>query len=100
ISALLLPNFWAYYSSFSLSTLRPVFLFGAVVGIGIINSGITQRLLGLSMGLGIAFGINVDSVNFVDATDDGQFLYLSSFLYFLLLPLLFVILLFFFFFFF
>ena len=28
ISALLLPNFWAYYSSFSLSTLLPVFLFG------------------------------------------------------------------------
>lgn len=25
ISALLLPNFWAYYSSFSLSTLLPVF---------------------------------------------------------------------------
>ena len=28
ISALLLPDFWAYYSSFSLSTLLPVFLFG------------------------------------------------------------------------
>ncbi len=32
ISALLLPNFWAYYSSFSLSTLLPVFLFGAMWG--------------------------------------------------------------------
>ncbi|HCB24788.1 MAG TPA: rhamnose/proton symporter RhaT, partial [Citrobacter freundii] len=27
ISAMLLPNFWAYFSSFSLSTLAPVFLF-------------------------------------------------------------------------
>lgn len=32
ISALLLPNFWAYYSSFSLSTRLPVFLFGAMWG--------------------------------------------------------------------
>ncbi|EEV6036592.1 rhamnose/proton symporter RhaT [Escherichia coli] len=46
ISALLLPNFWAYYSSFSLSTLLPVFLFGAMWGIGNINYGLTMRYLG------------------------------------------------------
>ena len=40
ISALLLPDFWAYYSSFSLSTLLPVFLFGAMWGIGNINYGL------------------------------------------------------------
>lgn len=50
ISALLLPNFWAYYSSFSLSTLLPVFLFGAMWGIGNINYGLTMRYLGMSMG--------------------------------------------------
>ena len=53
ISALLLPNFWAYYSSFSLSTLLPVFLFGAMWGIGNINYGLTMRYLGMSMGIGI-----------------------------------------------
>ncbi len=30
ISATLLPDFWAYYRSFSASTLLPVFLFGAM----------------------------------------------------------------------
>ncbi|ELT9929009.1 rhamnose/proton symporter RhaT [Escherichia coli] len=59
ISALLLPDFWAYYSSFSLSTLLPVFLFGAMWGIGNINYGLTMRYLGLSMGIGIAIGITL-----------------------------------------
>ncbi|XNM77143.1 L-rhamnose/proton symporter RhaT [Escherichia coli] len=51
ISALLLPNFWAYYSSFSLSTLLPVFLFGAMWGNGNINYGLTMRYIGMSMGM-------------------------------------------------
>ncbi|EOW3048052.1 L-rhamnose/proton symporter RhaT [Escherichia coli] len=59
ISALLLPDFWAYYSSFSLSTLLPVFLFGAMWGIGNINYGLTMRYLGMSMGIGIAIGITL-----------------------------------------
>lgn len=33
VSAILLPDFWAYYSSFSASTLLPVFLFGAMWGL-------------------------------------------------------------------
>ena len=45
ISALLLPNFCAYYCSFSLSTLLPVFLFGAMWGIGNINYGLTLSLI-------------------------------------------------------
>lgn len=59
ISALLLPNFWAYYGSFSASTLMPVFLFGAMWGIGNINYGLTMRYLGMSMGIGIAIGITL-----------------------------------------
>lgn len=59
ISAMLLPDFWAYYSSFSLSTLLPVFLFGAMWGIGNINYGLTMRYLGMSMGIGIAIGITL-----------------------------------------
>ncbi|WP_256935447.1 L-rhamnose/proton symporter RhaT, partial [Citrobacter braakii] len=32
----------------------PVFLFGAMWGIGNINYGLTMRYLGMSMGIGIA----------------------------------------------
>ncbi|STJ57597.1 L rhamnose-proton symporter [Escherichia coli] len=41
----------------SLSTLLPVFLFGAMWGIGNINYGLTMHYLGMSMGIGIAIGI-------------------------------------------
>ena len=59
VSAILLPDFWTYYSSFSASTLLPVFLFGAMWGIGNINFGLTMRYLGMSMGIGIAIGITL-----------------------------------------
>ena len=59
VSAILLPDFWTYYSSFSASTLLPVFLFGAMWGIGNINYGLTMRYLGMSMGIGIAIGITL-----------------------------------------
>ncbi|WP_416261116.1 L-rhamnose/proton symporter RhaT [Gibbsiella quercinecans] len=59
VSIALLPNFWAYYGSFSLSTLLPIFLFGAMWGIGNINYGLTMRYLGMSMGIGIAIGITL-----------------------------------------
>ncbi|VFS45854.1 L-rhamnose-H(+) transport protein [Budvicia aquatica] len=54
VSYLLLPDFWAYYGSFSFATLMPVFLFGAMWGIGNINYGLTMRYLGMSLGIGIA----------------------------------------------
>ena len=41
------------------STLLPVFLFGAMWGIGNINYGLTMRYLGMSMGIGIAIGITL-----------------------------------------
>lgn len=59
VSYILLPNFWAYYGSFSFSVLLPVFLFGAMWGIGNINYGLTMRYLGMSMGIGIAIGITL-----------------------------------------
>jgi L-rhamnose-H+ transport protein len=59
VSYILLPDFWAYYSSFNASTLLPVFLFGAMWGIGNINYGLTMRYLGMSMGIGIAIGITL-----------------------------------------
>jgi L-rhamnose-H+ transport protein len=59
VSYVLLPDFWAYFGSFSASTLLPVFLFGAMWGIGNINYGLTMRYLGMSMGIGIAIGITL-----------------------------------------
>ncbi|MEN3258116.1 L-rhamnose/proton symporter RhaT [Sodalis endosymbiont of Spalangia cameroni] len=59
ISWMLLPDFWAYYRSFPWSTLLPVFLFGAMWGVGNINYGLTMRYLGMSMGIGIAIGITL-----------------------------------------
>jgi L-rhamnose-H+ transport protein len=52
-------RFLGYYSSFNASTLLPVFLFGAMWGIGNINYGLTMRYLGMSMGIGIAIGITL-----------------------------------------
>lgn len=52
-------RFLGYFSSFSASTLLPVFLFGAMWGIGNINYGLTMRYLGMSMGIGIAIGITL-----------------------------------------
>ncbi|MBU9843313.1 MULTISPECIES: L-rhamnose/proton symporter RhaT [Rahnella] len=59
VSYVLLPDFWAYYGSFSFATLLPIFLFGAMWGIGNINYGLTMRYLGMSMGIGIAIGITL-----------------------------------------
>nr|VUD34362.1 L-rhamnose-proton symporter [Raoultella sp. NCTC 9187] len=73
ISALLLPDFWAYYNSFSASTLLPVFLFGAMWGIGNINYGLTMRYLGMSMGIGIAIGITLIVGTLMTPILNGQF---------------------------
>lgn len=59
ISYLLLPDFWGYYGSFNAGTLIPVFLFGAMWGVGNIGYGLTMRYLGMSMGIGIAIGITL-----------------------------------------
>lgn len=59
VSYILLPDFWAYYGSFSAATLLPVFLFGAMWGIGNINYGLTMRYLGMSLGIGIAIGVTL-----------------------------------------
>ncbi|TNH03660.1 L-rhamnose/proton symporter RhaT [Testudinibacter sp. TR-2022] len=59
ISYWLLPDFSAYYASFSSNILIPVFLFGAMWGIGNIGYGLTMRYLGMSMGIGIAIGITL-----------------------------------------
>ncbi|HCQ7060183.1 L-rhamnose/proton symporter RhaT [Klebsiella oxytoca] len=73
ISAMLLPDFWAYYGFFNASTLLPVFLFGAMWGIGNINYGLTMRYLGMSMGIGIAIGITLIVGTLMTPILNGQF---------------------------
>ncbi|MBG6246987.1 L-rhamnose/proton symporter RhaT [Candidatus Symbiopectobacterium sp. PLON1] len=76
ISALLLPDFWGYFGSFSFSTLQPVFLFGAMWGIGNINYGLTMRYLGMSLGIGIAIGITLIIGTLMTPLLQGKFMQL------------------------
>ena len=78
VSAVLLPNFWTYYSSFSMSQLLPVFLFGAMWGIGNINYGLTMRYLGMSMGIGIAIGVTLVVGTLMTPLLQGRFVELFS----------------------
>jgi len=78
VSAALLPDFWAFYSSFSLAQLLPVFLFGAMWGIGNINYGLTMRYLGMSMGIGIAIGITLVVGTLMTPLLQGRFVELFS----------------------
>ena len=78
VSAMLLPNFWGYYGSFSTAQLLPVFLFGAMWGIGNINYGLTMRYLGMSMGIGIAIGITLVVGTLMTPLLQGRFVELFS----------------------
>lgn len=73
ISYWLLPDFGAYYSSFSSSVLLPVFLFGAMWGVGNIGYDLTMRYLGMSMGIGIAIGITLIVGTLMTPILQGQF---------------------------
>ena len=53
ISAMLLPDFWGYFSSFNASTLLPVFLFGAMWGIFCIGAAFTNSWQGLALFRGL-----------------------------------------------
>ena len=78
VSAILLPQFWQYYASFDFATLMPVFLFGAMWGIGNINYGLTMRYLGMSMGIGIAIGITLVVGTLMTPLLQGRFVELFS----------------------
>lgn len=73
ISYYLLPDFFGYYGSFGFDTLLPVFLFGAMWGVGNIGYGLTMRYLGMSMGIGIAIGITLIVGTLMTPIIQGQF---------------------------
>jgi|SRR5476649_1789475 len=78
VSWILLPDFFAYYRSFSVATLLPVFLFGAMWGIGNVNYGLTMRYLGMSMGIGIAIGITLIIGTLMTPVLQGKFSVLTG----------------------
>ncbi len=73
ITYCLLPDFFGYFASFSAKTLVPIFLFGAMWGVGNINYGLTMRYLGMSMGIGIAIGITLIVGTLMTPILQGQF---------------------------
>lgn len=78
ITYFLLPDFWAYFSVFDASILWPVFLFGAMWGIGNIGYGLTMRYLGMSMGIGIAIGITLVVGTLMTPILQGRFMELIA----------------------
>ncbi|SFN18430.1 L-rhamnose-H+ transport protein [Izhakiella capsodis] len=78
VSFILLPDFWGYYRSFTSSQLLPIFLFGAMWGVGNINYGLTMRYLGMSMGIGIAIGITLVVGTLMTPLLQGRFMALFS----------------------
>jgi L-rhamnose-H+ transport protein len=59
VSLLLLPDFGGFYASIDASVLWKVALFGAMWGVGNVSYGLTMRHLGISLGVGVAIGINL-----------------------------------------
>jgi L-rhamnose-H+ transport protein len=59
VSLMLLPDFRGFYASIDASVLWKVALFGAMWGIGSVSYGLTMRHLGISLGVGVAIGINL-----------------------------------------
>ena len=59
VGFVLLPDFNYFYAEFGTSFLLKVALFGAMWGVGNVSYGLTMRYLGMSLGIGIAIGINL-----------------------------------------
>lgn len=59
VSALLLPDVFAFFGSIPLDVIGMTFLFGALWGLGGLTFGMTLRYLGLSVGYGVAIGITL-----------------------------------------
>jgi L-rhamnose-H+ transport protein len=59
VSLLLLPDFLGFYASTDPSVLWKAALFGAMWGVGNVSYGLTMRHLGISLGVGVAIGINL-----------------------------------------
>jgi len=59
VSAILLPDMRAFYSSLDSSVVLKTFLFGCMWGVGNVSYGLTMRYLGMSLGIGVAIGVTL-----------------------------------------
>ncbi len=73
VSLLLLPDFRGFYGSMDAQVLLKVALFGAMWGVGNVSYGLTMRHLGISLGVGVAIGINLVVGTLMPPILDGQF---------------------------
>lgn len=73
VSLLLLPHFGAFYASLPASLLWKVTLFGTMWGVGSVSYGLTMRYLGMSLGIGVAIGINLVVGTIVPPLMHGQY---------------------------
>jgi L-rhamnose-H+ transport protein len=59
VSAILLPDFRAFYGSLDSAVVLRAFLFGCMWGVGNVSYGLTMRYLGMSLGIGVAIGVTL-----------------------------------------
>jgi L-rhamnose-H+ transport protein len=59
VSAILLPDFRAFYGSLASAVVLKAFLFGCMWGVGNVSYGLTMRYLGMSLGIGVAIGVTL-----------------------------------------
>jgi L-rhamnose-H+ transport protein len=59
VSAVLLPDMRAFYTSLDSSVVLKALLFGAMWGVGNVSYGLTMRYLGMSLGIGVAIGVTL-----------------------------------------
>jgi L-rhamnose-H+ transport protein len=59
VSAILLPDFRAFYGSLDSAVVLNAFLFGCMWGVGNVSYGLTMRYLGMSLGIGVAIGVTL-----------------------------------------
>jgi L-rhamnose-H+ transport protein len=78
VSAMLLPEFRAFYGSLDPAVVLRTFLFGAMWGVGNVSYGLTMRYLGMSLGIGVAIGVTLIVGTLIPPLAHGQFHILVS----------------------
>src|SRR5277367_2149726 len=73
VSAILLPDMRAFYSSLDSSVVLRAFLFGAMWGVGNVGYGLTMRYLGMALGIGVAIGVTLVVGTLIPPIAHGQF---------------------------
>jgi L-rhamnose-H+ transport protein len=78
VSAILLPDFRAFYGSLDSAVVLKAFLFGCMWGVGNVSYGLTMRYLGMSLGIGVAIGVTLVVGTLIPPLIHGQAHHLVS----------------------